>query len=138
MHAIGKGCLIAEIQQNSNLTYRVYDYGRKDKNGNARELHVEKAKKVTNLSAFHNAPLNEDYNGGKLIGECKYFKVAKYSVAGEKQFVADEKSFMAVTVLSGTGSVGGEAAKKGDTFFVPAGYGAFSVAGDMEIIVSQV
>ncbi len=49
IHAIAKGCLICEIQQNSNLTYRVYDYGRKDKNGNERELHVDKALKVTSL-----------------------------------------------------------------------------------------
>ena len=138
VHAIGKGCLIAEIQQNSNLTYRVYDYGRKDKNGKGRELHVEKAKKVANLSAFHNAPLNEDYNGGKLIGECKYFKVAKYSIGGEKKFVADEKSFKAVSVLSGEGKVGDWAAKRGDTFFVPASYGEFIVTGNMEIIVSEV
>lgn len=138
VHAIGKGCLIAEIQQNSNLTYRVYDYGRKDKNGKGRELHVEKAKKVANLSAFHNAPLNEDYNGGKLIGECKYFKVAKYTIGGEKKFVADEKSFKAVSVLSGEGKVGDWAAKRGDTFFVPASYGEFIVTGNMEIIVSEV
>ena len=52
IHAIGKGCLICEIQQNSNLTYRVYDYGRKDKNGNERELHIDKALKVTNLNKF--------------------------------------------------------------------------------------
>ena len=50
IHAIAKGCLICEIQQNSNVTYRVYDYGRKDKNGKERELHVDKALKVTNLS----------------------------------------------------------------------------------------
>ena len=48
IHAIGKGCLICEIQQNSNLTYRVYDYGRKDKNGKERELHIDKAPRVTN------------------------------------------------------------------------------------------
>lgn len=138
VHAIGKGCVIAEIQQNSNLTYRVYDYGRKDKNGKGRELHVDKAKKVANLSKFVYDPLNADYNGGKLIGECKYFKVAKYVVGGEKKLTADEKSFKAVTVLSGSGSVGGRPAKKGDTFFVPAAYGAFAVDGSMEILVSEV
>ena len=52
IHAIGTGCLIYEIQQNSNLTYRVYDYDRRDKNGNPRELHVEKALKVLNLSKY--------------------------------------------------------------------------------------
>ena len=52
IHAIATGCLICEIQQNSNLTYRVYDYGRRDKNGNLRELHVEKALKVTDLNKY--------------------------------------------------------------------------------------
>lgn len=93
---------------------------------------------MANLSKFVYDPLNADYNGGKLIGECKYFKVAKYVVGGEKKFTADEKSFKAVTVLSGSGSVGGRPAKKGDTFFVPAAYGAFAVDGSMEILVSEV
>lgn len=52
IHAIGKSCLICEIQQNSNLSYRVYDYGRKDKFGNERELHIEKALRVTSLEKF--------------------------------------------------------------------------------------
>ena len=58
IHAIGTGCLICEIQQNSNLTYRVYDYGRKDKDGKERELHVDKALKVTNLKKLDHAPSN--------------------------------------------------------------------------------
>ena len=63
IHAIGAGCLICEIQQNSNLTYRVYDYGRKDKDGKERELHVEKALKVTNLKKHENKFLS-----GELLG----------------------------------------------------------------------
>ena len=53
LHAIGKGIVIAEIQQSSNTTYRVYDYGRKDANGNPRALHIEKALDVTNLEPYH-------------------------------------------------------------------------------------
>lgn len=69
IHAIGKGCLIYEIQQNSNLTYRVYDYGRKDKNSNERELHIGKALKVTNLHKFESI----SFDGS--LGQCEYFTV---------------------------------------------------------------
>ena len=69
IHAIGKGCLIYEIQQNSNLTYRVYDYGRKDKNGNERELHIDNALKVTNLNKL--TPITFD----NCLGKCEYFIV---------------------------------------------------------------
>ena len=72
IHAIGAGCLICEIQQNSNLTYRVYDYGRKDKNGNERELHVEKALRVTSLKKHENKTLQ-----GDMLGVSKYFSVRK-------------------------------------------------------------
>ena len=71
IHAIGGGCLICEIQQNSNLTYRVYDYGRRDSAGNLRELHVEKALKVTNLRAYKrkDGALSSEY--GELLGLSK-------------------------------------------------------------------
>ena len=70
VHAICKGCLICEIQQNSNLTYRLYDYGRKDKNGNVRELHVKQALAVANLNKFRNKKFY--FN---ILGKCRYFKV---------------------------------------------------------------
>ena len=82
IHAIGKGCLICEIQQNSNLTYRVYDYGRKDKNGNERELHVEKALKVTNLEKYEYTPLGLQTEQGELLGLSKYFTTTSVKVDG--------------------------------------------------------
>ena len=72
IHAIGAGCLICEIQQNSNLTYRVYDYGRRDKNGRERELHVDKAKRVTDLKKYEPKQLS-----GNTLGVSKYFNVQK-------------------------------------------------------------
>ena len=81
---IGKGCLICEIQQNSNLTYRVYDYGRKDKNGNERELHIEKALKVTNLNKFEPITIEN------CLGKCEYFTVEKYEIGDEKKLCTDE------------------------------------------------
>lgn len=86
VHAIGAGILLAEVQQNSNLTYRVYDYGRKDAQGNTRELHVEKALEVMNrkqLSAYRQEAFKKQGKkpvGEKAVGE----KAAGESAAGEK------------------------------------------------------
>lgn len=133
IHAIGKGCLICEIQQNSNLTYRVYDYGRVDKNGNTRELHVEKALAVSSLQKFEKAEFD-----GNVLGECEYFTVTKHSVNGEMKFTATEESFNAVTCVGGEGQINGEKINRGDTFFIPAGYGDYTICGNLEIIFTKV
>lgn len=138
IHAIGKGCLIYEIQQNSNLTYRVYDYGRKDKNGKERELHVEKALKVTALTAYENTPLRAQTQAGEAIGASKYFTVTKLNVKDERRLPTDEKSFRCLTCVAGSGEIDGQSAKAGDSFFVPANYDEFIIKGDMEIIMTQV
>ena len=133
IHAIGKGCLICEIQQNSNLTYRVYDYGRQDKNGNERELHIDKALKVTALKKF--TPLSFD-NG--YLGKCEYFSVEKYAVTKCISLQTDGSSFHCITCVKGKGSIDGVEVLQGDSFFVPADYGHYTLDGDMEIICSRV
>ena len=133
IHAIAKGCLICEIQQNSNLTYRVYDYGRKDKNGKERELHVEKALKVTSLQKYK--PITFDEN---VLGECEYFRVEKLSVDGNLTRFADGQSFHCITCLGGSGALNGQKVALGDSFFVPANYGEYTLEGQMEIIVTSV
>lgn len=95
IHAIGRGCLICEIQQNSNLTYRVYDYGRRDKFGNERELHVEKALAVTNLEKFE-----RQESCSEKIAECEYFTVTKLTVTDSCKLTADKESYNAVTALA--------------------------------------
>ena len=132
IHAIGKGCLIYEIQQNSNLTYRVYDYGRKDKNGNERELHIEKALKVTNLNKFK--PITFD----DCLGKCAYFTVKKKIVKGEISLETDEKSFACITCVQGQGEIDGQVIQTGDSYFIPANYGTFTLHGDMEIIQTEI
>ena len=132
IHAIGKGCLICEIQQNSNLTYRVYDYGRKDKNGNERELHIDKALKVTNLRKFE--PISFD----GFLGQCEYFTVKKHVVNGEITLLADETSFQCVTCVKGSGYIEDMEIKQGDSFFVPADYGSYRVAGKLKIILTKI
>lgn len=94
VHAIGAGILLAEVQQNSNLTYRVYDYGRKDAQGNTRELHVEKALEVMNrkqLSAYRQEAFKKQGKkpvGEKPVGE----KAAGESATGEK--VAEKNVYL--------------------------------------------
>ncbi len=132
VHAIGKGCLICEIQQNSNLTYRVYDYGRLDKNGHARELHVEKALQVTELSKYEHHTL-----GGDLCGVSKYFHVRKLSVNGpvvQKPI----RSFQTVTCVKGSGFIGGMPVACGDSFWIPANFGEYPLDGKMDLILTEI
>ena len=133
IHAIGGGCLICEIQQNSNLTYRVYDYGRLDKNGNPRELHVEKALLVTRRTVCEPKTLS-----GNTLGISKYFNVRKLEVCGEITLHATEKSFHSVTCTRGEGHINGETVRQGDTFFVPAGFGAYTLGGNMTVILTDI
>ena len=125
--------MICEIQQNSNLTYRVYDYGRKDKNGNERELHVEKALLVTDLKK-RDTLLCE----GDTLAACKYFTVDKIIVEGETALYADEKSFECITCVSGKGTIDGQTMSAGDSYFVPAGFGAYTLSGNCIVLKTRV
>ena len=138
IHAIGAGCVICEILQNSNLTYRVYDYGRKDANGKERELHVEKALKVTSLEKYEYTPLGLQSEQGELLGLSRYFTTTSVLVNGEKKLVADENTFKFVTCVEGSGTLGNQTVSLGDSYFVPAGYGEFAVDGSMKLIVAEV
>ena len=133
VHAICKGCLIYEIQENSNLTYRVYDYGRKDKYGNTRELHTEKALAVSDLTAYK--PLTFSAN---VLGECAYFRVEKLLIDGQCAMRTDGTTFHCLTCIQGEGSVDGQVMKKGDTYFVPADYGEYDLQGNMEIVYTTI
>ncbi|MBQ9714151.1 MAG: ROK family protein [Clostridia bacterium] len=138
IHAIGAGCLICEIQQNSNLTYRVYDYGRKDKNGNERELHVEKALKVTNLEKYEYSPLSFASDKGELLGLSRYFTTTAIKIDGEKKIFADKNTFQCVTCVAGAGEIDGKSVALGDTWFIPAGFGEVTLSGKMQLIEAEV
>lgn len=139
LHAIGAGILLAEIQQNSNVTYRVYDYGRRDKDGNLRELHVEKALDVTTLT-----PVKKPASCAPHIGACKYFTVDKISLLGDitNKLTGniDEKSFLHVLIIDGEGEIKNESDnlpfKKGDSFFLPARSGNYEICGTCEAILT--
>lgn len=135
VHAIGAGILIAEIQQSSNVTYRVYDYNRRGKDGQLRPLHVEKALDV--IIDYTEDEINAiRYSDGYFEGalaNCKYFRVERY--VGDITLNVQD-GFMHVLCLSGEGTIGGEPITKGDSYFLPAGMGAVEVTGTAEIITS--
>lgn len=148
LHAIGKGILLCEIQQNSNTTYRVYDYNRKDKDGNTRPLHVDKAVDVTKCEPpkYDTRPIGEpeEIDGGtaQRLVECELFRVQKLSVDGAVRDCADNSSFISYVVTDGEGEIicGDERLnlKKGDSIFVSADSGEISLNGKLELIRTTV
>lgn len=140
VHAICAGCVICEVQQSSNVTYRVYDYNRRDKQGNSRPLHLKKALDVINYRAFVNNTASGRFNtvqGGKvrLLTECKYFRCRELLLSGEYREKA-QKSFVAVNVICGEGQVSGQSFVSGDSFFVPCGE-QFTLTGNAKLILTD-
>lgn len=144
VHAIGKGTLIAEIQQNNNSTYRVYDYGRVGNDGKPRELHIKKAVDVskTEPAKYEIKPFGEKIKieGGvsQILTECDLFTVTKYNINNEIKLFADEKSFNHVLITDGYGKINCTDFKKGDSFFIPASFGEYKITGNAEILVTKI
>ena len=115
IHAIGKGVTLIEIQQNSNLTYRLYDYNRVDKNGLKRPLHIEKALNVIEYNKYQ-----KEEKRGNLLGKCKYFTSYKLDASIDKKIYYKD-SFTSITFLSGEGKINNLDYKKFDSFFISAG-----------------
>jgi len=148
IHAIGAGCLIAEIQENSNITYRLYDYERVDKDGKKRELHVDQAMKVANLrsSIEPKQPVRVlKYQPGvasELLSRCKYFEVHRMLVNTERRqmvsYRADEVGFRVLLCITGCGSMtfADEAMQfyKGDCIFVPANSESITIHGQAQFL----
>ena len=147
LHAIGKGILIAEIQQNSNLTYRLYDYGRVDKDGNKRELHLEKAldvlrfEKPVRTGPIGHKEVHQGYSR-TLLGSCHYFTVFSIDLTQEYIGNATEVSFHCLTVTDGSMTIENEGqlveAKKGESYFIPAGAGAYTLRGNGNVLITTV
>lgn len=141
IHAIGRDIVIAEIQQNSNVTYRVYDYGRVGKDGKKRELHVDKALAVTNGHAVKRTKSADPH-----IGCCDYFVVDKLNLDGRvmksvKGNVADD-SFASILFIDGEGTItcGQDtfSFRKGDSYFISAGSGEYEISGTCEALVTTI
>ena len=142
LHAIGKGILIAEIQQNSNTTYRIYDYGRVGKDGKPRELHVEKAKDVTKLAPAEPYPEQETKHlegyTSKLLSKCEYFTTSILDIENKATLTADDKSFNSLLFLEGEGDVEGIPFKKGESVFITASHGEYTINGKCKAILTTV
>lgn len=136
IHAIGAGVLIAEIQQNSNVTYRVFDYNRVGTDGKPRQLHVKQAIDVTLREKAKN------YDFKDCLAKCDYFKVNYFSVQNKQEFIADASSFVNILVLEGNGSICNQEHSlsfiKGDSIFVEANTGKFELEGKCEILITTI
>lgn len=149
VHAIGAGTLVAEIQQCSDLTYRLYDYDRTDKNGKKRELHIEKALDVTNMKAASEPkqPMRVlKFSPGcaiELLERCQYFQVERMLINTERiremvSFQTDELSFKVLLCIGGCGAISFEKERinifKGDCIFVPSDSVNIKLHGKMQIL----
>ena len=138
VHAIGAGNLICEIQQSSNCTYRLYDYGRVDKFGNPRELHLEKALDVLNYQQYEPVELKQE--DGKV--KCKYFEVQLLDVEGEKKIPLSDDSFYSAVCIKGNGIIRvedkEENLKAGDSIFIPATNDLLDIKGQLSIALARI
>lgn len=148
LHAIGKGILLAEVQQNSNTTYRVYDYGRVGPDGKTRELHVGKAADVTRCEppAHGTKPQGEPqrFKGHTktLLAACNLFTVHALEITSHALLTADEASFVSLIVLEGEGALTscGQTLpiQKGESVFLPAGSGDCRLEGALTVLETRV
>lgn len=141
LHAIGKGILIAEIQQNSNVTYRVYDYGRVGADGKKRDLHIEKAIAVTNR-----VPIVKSGTNYPHVADCDYFTVDKLNLDGDLTYrvqgTVKAASFLSILILDGNGIISNQGEqiryKKGDSLFLPANSGDWQIEGTCDALLTTI
>ena len=140
LHAIGGGVLLAEIQENSNVTYRLYDYDRVDKNGQKRPLHLEKALDVLDLKRAGQVRQQlrlMRYQPGaasEILCRCEYFQVNRVLVTERFCFRVEKTSFQVLLVLEGELEVENLQLRKGDCVFLPAGCGELEVEGKGQLL----
>ena len=142
VHAIGAGNLICEIQQSSNSTYRLYDYNRKDKFGNTRELHLDKALDVLNYKKYVPGEYETEQNDGNKTIRCKYFETNIYQIDGEKKINMNNESFFSLVCIEGAGSASVKdkdlSFSMGDSLFIPAGNDILNIHGKCKVILTKV
>lgn len=148
VHAVGGGVLLAGVQENSNVTYRVYDYGRKDENGSLRTLHTEKALAVMKFSA--SSPVRQrqriiQYTPGmarELICRCHYFQVERIRVAKRSAISRAQDTFFVLLIVDGKGRISAEGEQlevsAGSTVFVPAGQDELAVEGVLQMLLIRI
>lgn len=150
VHAIGGGLLICEIQQSSACTYRMYDYGRQDRFGNYRELHIQKALDVMDYQPyipqkFENRVGKGEQYESRLLCCCKYFISTYYHIMGEVEIALTEESFNSIVCISGSGrlSIKNSDALEmtfcaGESMFLPKSGQICCISGECEVIVTRI
>lgn len=146
VHAIGEGILLAEIQENSDLTYRLYDYNRRDKDGNLRELHFDKAVQVLNMNPIGDTSQKPRYVryfygcSRETLCRCKYFETEKIQVTKGFSFSVMKNSFQVLLCTNGEGGLETDGSnrslrfQKGSCIFLPAGLGRCHVIGECDLL----
>jgi mannose-6-phosphate isomerase len=148
LHAIGAGILVAEVQQNSDLTYRIYDYARRGADGKLRELHIPQALDVTRRCrpsrpvGPQGKEIREPGCTRELLASCEYFTTTRMKIT-EHTLCAGEKSFQSLVCLDGDALILDRGRVllsfgKGDSIFLPAGFGRYTVKGDCEVLLTEV
>lgn len=150
IHAIGAGILIAEIQQNADLTYRVYDFDRVGADGKLRELHVQKALDVTRaftqeaIDAIRYSKGN-NFTTGELLANSQYFSARKLILNKQSEgetLTVTKESFVSVLCIDGEGDICFNGASypihKGDSYFLPADMGEYKLTGNVTVILSEI
>lgn len=139
LHAIGAGNLLAEIQQTSDITYRVYDFGRKDANGNTRELHVQQAKDAIDYTVYpdYRATYDSTQTNAELV-QCPYFKVNRIVVEKQAQIDLHTNSFVVIICLEGQADVNGVPMHQGETLLVPADANILTINGSTTILTATI
>lgn len=144
IHALCEGTLVLETQQSSDTTYRVYDYDRRDAEGNLRDLHLEKAIEVTTVPHRDavSTPVIQESGNARITTfvESDFFSVYKWEVRGKSIFSIRDH-YLLVSVINGEGTLSHTGTqyelKKGTHFIIPVGFGEFQIDGDCELIVSH-
>lgn len=140
VHAIKAGTLILEIQQSSDITYRLYDYGRL-KDGQPRELHLEKSMDVIGCPHIETAAQKEVEKREcceiEELVSCEFYTVSKVSLHGEAEFQQKEP-FTIIDIMEGEGAIDHTPLKKGMHLILPAGYGKYRLTGEMDLMISHI
>jgi mannose-6-phosphate isomerase len=141
IHAINAGIMLFEIQQKSDLTYRVYDYDRRDAQGRPRELHVERALDVTNYAAAAPAvvePKRLD-DARTLLVSCPYFAMERWDLAAPLAAATDPGSFEILTVIDGAAKLAWADSEqhlaRGESIVLPASLGSYQLQPDVSATV---
>lgn len=139
VHAIGAGNLLAEIQENSDITYRIFDYNRRDASGNTRELHTDLAKDAIDYNVrndYKSEAPNAELKDAELVN-CSHFNVHRILINGTDELKFNPESFTVIMCLDGSLKIGDTSLSKGQTALLPAIMNKISVSGNATILTAQ-